>query len=1153
MATQGLYGSTATATVVQPNESNGLYGSTDNYYGGTFFEWFIFQQSTTQPTTPTGGTWNFSTAVGTPPTGWLNAPPVTPTQTVWWSVAFVNSKTPTVITWSTPSPVSQQGPTGNVGPTGPAGNVGPTGSQGPTGSAGANGPTGPTGSQGNLGPTGPQGIQGVQGLQGPTGPTGNTGSQGPTGTTGSTGATGPTGPTGNIGITGPTGSNGTNGPTGPTGSQGPTIYPGVGIPNSTGSAWGTSYGTSGSNSVVLRDTNQNVYANNFIPNVTTTSSSSTPINLTVASAQYQTVNGTTTSQVFNLPDATTLTVGDTFYFNNNITYSSVQINAHDGTTSILALQAGGAAHVILLTNSTTNGTWDVHSYAPSSVSWGNATLNFNSSSSISGLVGWQGNVIGATYGGTGVAGTITGYVYANGTGAHTASTTIPNTAITGLGTMSTQNATSVAITGGTIDNTVIGGTTPSAGTFTTITGQTETLKGTGQNLLLQSQALATSPWTANNITSANNSATAPDSTNTATLITATAGTSAHYDFSGGTPVFNQGITYTVSFYAKSGTTRYVQFAIGGTGSIYANFDTTSGTVGTTAGLTSSSITSVGSGWYRCIVVFSYASTGASGVGIAIQSSSSDTRLQSWTAVGTETVYIWGVQTEIGSVANTYVPTTTTTVYGTPTLSFSGVSTIGLQNDGSLFVQPAGTGALQAQQTTSTATGGNARGANAVDWQTSRSSAGSVASGTYASLGGGINNTASGFVSVVSGGGTNTASVVYGSILGGSTNSVGTYSVIGGGSNNSGLGYYNFVGGGFTNSGTSASTVTTQATTTVTSGSTAVTLSGSNASIKVGQLITGTGIVSYTYVSAISGTSLTLSQNANASGSPTLSFYTPHGVVVGGGNNQATGSYSFVGGGGDAGTAAQRNTASGDWSFVGGGQNNIASGVGSVISGGGVNGSSASGNTASGNSSGIVSGTANLASSQFSFIGAGRGNQATGTLSSVINGRQASTRSINGANAQNSGYFSVVGDGQIETFHLLITTTTATTTELTTDGSSPGSTNIAVLPPPSTAGSSSVYTFRGIISAKDQATTNVAGWEIKGVIQRTGSATSTTSLVGTPTITLLGATSGITSTWGQVGNVTVTADTTYGGISVNVTGAASTTIRWNGRLETSELG
>lgn len=70
-------------------------------------------------------------------------------------------------------------------------------------------------------------------------------------------------------------------------------------------------------------------------------------------------------------------------------------------------------------------------------------------------------------GGTGAT-TLTGYVKGNGTSAMTASATIPNTDITGLGSMSTQSASSVAITGGTIDGATIGGTTPAAGTFTSV-------------------------------------------------------------------------------------------------------------------------------------------------------------------------------------------------------------------------------------------------------------------------------------------------------------------------------------------------------------------------------------------------------------------------------------------------------------------------------------------------------------------------------------------------------------------------------------------------------------------------------------------------------------------------------------------------------------
>lgn len=83
-------------------------------------------------------------------------------------------------------------------------------------------------------------------------------------------------------------------------------------------------------------------------------------------------------------------------------------------------------------------------------------------------------------------------------------------------------------------------------------------------------------------------------------------------------------------------------------------------------------------------------------------------------------------------------------------------------------RPTGTGAVQAQATTSTTAGGNARGANAVDWQTTRSSAAQVASGVNASLVGGVNNTASGQQSIV-GGGFSTASNTYSVALGGAVN------------------------------------------------------------------------------------------------------------------------------------------------------------------------------------------------------------------------------------------------------------------------------------------------------------------------------------------------------------------------------------------------
>lgn len=76
------------------------------------------------------------------------------------------------------------------------------------------------------------------------------------------------------------------------------------------------------------------------------------------------------------------------------------------------------------------------------------------------------------------------------------------------------------------------------------------------------------------------------------------------------------------------------------------------------------------------------------------------------------------------------------------------------------VQPKGLGAVMADSPTGTAAGGNKRGANAVDWQSSRGSATEVASGVGATISGGQQNTASGQYSMVPGGFACTASGQY---------------------------------------------------------------------------------------------------------------------------------------------------------------------------------------------------------------------------------------------------------------------------------------------------------------------------------------------------------------------------------------------------------
>ena len=147
--------------------SNSLYG---NQYSGVEivqFQWFIFQSSSTAPATPTGGSWNFQTGVGTPPSGWSDAPPASPSNEVWVSIALVSSLSPSTFTWSAPGLWYQQGAAGQVA-------VGTTTTLSPGASATVNNSGTSYNAVLNFGI--PQGIQGPTGSTGPTGPTGPTGS-----------------------------------------------------------------------------------------------------------------------------------------------------------------------------------------------------------------------------------------------------------------------------------------------------------------------------------------------------------------------------------------------------------------------------------------------------------------------------------------------------------------------------------------------------------------------------------------------------------------------------------------------------------------------------------------------------------------------------------------------------------------------------------------------------------------------------------------------------------------------------------------------------------------------------------------------------------------------------------------------------------------
>ncbi len=209
----------------------------------------------------------------------------------------------------------------------------------------------------------------------------------------------------------------------------------------------------------------------------------------------------------------------------------------NGANSATRLAIG--ANGYLLTSDGTTASWAAAPAAGVS-SFSAGTTGFTPSTATTGAISLAGTLVVGN-GGTGAT-TLTGYVKGAGTTALTASATIPNTDITGLGTMSTQDATSVAITGGTINGATIGATTAAAITGTTITASTKfsgsnyDASGSGGGSLRTSSGSACLQWGAGggvnltldgafNMNPANATISiAPTGTGTLTVNPATAGT-----------------------------------------------------------------------------------------------------------------------------------------------------------------------------------------------------------------------------------------------------------------------------------------------------------------------------------------------------------------------------------------------------------------------------------------------------------------------------------------------------------------------------------------------------------------------------------------------------------------------------------------------------
>jgi len=215
----------------------------------------------------------------------------------------------------------------------------------------------------------------------------------------------------------------------------------------------------------------------------------------------------------------------------------------------------------------------------------------------------------------------------------------------------------------------------SRGSNATLVGPNGLVQWAPANLLTNSQSFeAATSWVLNGVSafgaggSLVNTAAAPDGSTTADKLVATAANVRHEVYQPSLSVV-AGQSYTFSFYAKAAEYTFVQamFSVSGfTGNEFVNVNLTNGAVGTIgSGVTASSVTAVGNGWYRISMtaVAGTTTTSTTSADVVLANSASFARGGAFLGDGTSGILVWGAQLELGSTATAYNNTSVRNLLG----------------------------------------------------------------------------------------------------------------------------------------------------------------------------------------------------------------------------------------------------------------------------------------------------------------------------------------------------------------------------------------------------------------------------------------------------------------------------------------------------------
>jgi hypothetical protein len=212
-----------------------------------------------------------------------------------------------------------------------------------------------------------------------------------------------------------------------------------------------------------------------------------------------------------------------------------------------------------------------------------------------------------------------------------------------------------------------------------------------QNTCLQSETFQSWAFT-NASASSGNAAISPRNTQTAGLFIPNSGSTGRAEVACGT--LSNATTYSFSCFIKTPTNSltsvwlYISDGGGGTGGNrwgvivdLSNFTLTDYTDGN-GSVTSKAVENYGNGWYR-IRVTGQVTSGMSGSSVAVVRkviAGADTN-------GINGVLVWGAQVEAGSIATSYIPTTTAAITrGDEVISKTGVSSLIGQTEGTAYLE-----------------------------------------------------------------------------------------------------------------------------------------------------------------------------------------------------------------------------------------------------------------------------------------------------------------------------------------------------------------------------------------------------------------------------------------------------------------------------------